>query len=74
MLIGFLRPLDEPQLAERLAARSVSAFAMELMPRITRAQSMDALSSQATIAGYRAVLLAARRPDLYKPLPEPEEK
>jgi NAD(P) transhydrogenase subunit alpha len=59
VLIGFLRPLDDPQLAERLAARSVSAFAMELMPRITRAQSMDALSSQATIAGYRAVLLAA---------------
>ncbi len=59
LLVGFLRPLDEPELAARLAARGVSAFAMELMPRITRAQAMDALSSQATIAGYRAVLLAA---------------
>jgi NAD(P) transhydrogenase subunit alpha len=58
-LIALLRPLDEPELAERLAKRGVSAFAMELMPRITRAQSMDALSSQSTIAGYRAVLLAA---------------
>ncbi len=58
-LIAFLRPFDAPQLARRLAERRVSAFAMELMPRITRAQSMDALSSQATIAGYRAVLLAA---------------
>jgi NAD(P) transhydrogenase subunit alpha len=59
ILLGFLRPLDEPELAAKLAARGVSAFAMELMPRITRAQAMDALSSQATIAGYRAVLLAA---------------
>lgn len=59
VLIGFLRPLDEPALAEQLAARRITAFAMELMPRITRAQSMDALSSQATISGYRAVLLAA---------------
>jgi len=58
-LIGFLRPLDQPELARRLAERNVTAFAMELMPRITRAQSMDALSSQSTIAGYRAVLLAA---------------
>jgi H+-translocating NAD(P) transhydrogenase subunit alpha len=59
ILLGFLRPLDEPELAAQLAARGVSAFAMELMPRITRAQAMDALSSQATIAGYRAVLLGA---------------
>jgi NAD(P) transhydrogenase subunit alpha len=59
ILLGFLRPLDEPELAAKLAARGVSAFAMELMPRITRAQAMDALSSQATIAGYRAVLLGA---------------
>jgi len=58
-LIGFLRPLDAPQVAKRLAERRITAFAMELLPRITRAQSMDALSSQATIAGYRAVLLAA---------------
>ncbi|MDH3211169.1 MAG: Re/Si-specific NAD(P)(+) transhydrogenase subunit alpha [Myxococcales bacterium] len=58
-LIAFLRPLDEPQLAKRLAAQGVTAFSMELMPRITRAQSMDALSAMSTIAGYRAVLLAA---------------
>jgi NAD(P) transhydrogenase subunit alpha len=59
VLIGFLKPLDQPELAARLAQRGVTAFSMELMPRITRAQSMDALSSQSTIAGYRAVLLAA---------------
>lgn len=58
-LIAFLRPLDEPALAARLAARNLTSFAMELMPRITRAQSMDALSSQSTVSGYRAVMLAA---------------
>ena len=58
-LVGFLRPLDEPELAARLAERGVNSFAMELVPRITRAQSMDALSSMSTIAGYRAVILAA---------------
>ncbi len=58
-LISFLRPLDEPEVSARLAEHKVSAFSMEFMPRITRAQSMDALSSQSTIAGYRAVLLAA---------------
>ncbi|MEE9606716.1 MAG: Re/Si-specific NAD(P)(+) transhydrogenase subunit alpha [Myxococcota bacterium] len=59
VLIGFLEPLDLPKLARRLARRGVTSFAMELMPRITRAQSMDALSAMSTIAGYRAVLLAA---------------
>jgi len=59
VLIGFLRPLDEPELAARLAARKVTSFAIELLPRITRAQSMDALSSMSTISGYRAVILAA---------------
>jgi NAD(P) transhydrogenase subunit alpha len=59
VLIGFLRPLDRADLAARLARRGVTAFAMELLPRITRAQSMDALSSQSTIAGYRAVVLAS---------------
>jgi len=58
-LIAFLRPLDEPELAVRLAARRLTAFSMELIPRITRAQSMDALSSMSTVAGYRAVILAA---------------
>jgi NAD(P) transhydrogenase subunit alpha len=58
-LIAFLKPLDLPKLAQRLANQGVTAFSMELLPRIARAQSMDALSSMSTIAGYRAVLLAA---------------
>jgi len=57
-LLSFLRPLDEPAIAARLAAAGITSFAMELVPRITRAQAMDALSSQASLAGYRAVLLA----------------
>lgn len=59
IVIGFSEPLTSPDSIAELAARGVSLFAMELMPRITRAQSMDALSSMATISGYRAVLLAA---------------
>ena len=61
VLIGFLAPLADPEGIERLRAQGVVAFAMESIPRITRAQSMDALSSQATVAGYKAVLLAADR-------------
>lgn len=60
-LIGFADPLSEPGECGALAARGVTLFAMELMPRITRAQSMDALSSMATIAGYKAVIMAADR-------------
>ena len=60
-LVALLRPLDEPARAQALAARRVTAFSLELLPRITRAQAMDVLSSQATLAGYRAVLLAATR-------------
>ena len=60
-LIAFLDPLGEPAIARALAARGVTALSMELMPRITRAQSMDALSSMATIAGYKGVLLAANQ-------------
>jgi proton-translocating NAD(P)+ transhydrogenase subunit alpha len=59
VLIGFADPLSLPDASRELAARGVSAFAMEMMPRITRAQGMDALSSMATLAGYKAVLLAA---------------
>jgi NAD(P) transhydrogenase subunit alpha len=59
VLIGFLKPLDLPDVARRLASQRVTAFSMELMPRISRAQSMDALSAMSTIAGYRAVLLGA---------------
>ena len=58
-LVGFLNPLGDPAGLEALAARGVTALAMEKVPRISRAQSMDALSSQATVSGYRAVLIAA---------------
>jgi NAD(P) transhydrogenase subunit alpha len=61
VVIGFLRPLDEPENLIRLIERKMTAFAMELIPRTTRAQTMDALSSMATIVGYKAVLLAAER-------------
>jgi len=59
VVIGFCEPLTAPRECADLAAFGVTTFAMELIPRITRAQSMDALSSMATIAGYKAVLLAA---------------
>ena len=59
LLIGFLEPLTDRVGVERLAERGVLAFAMESIPRITRAQPMDALSSQATVSGYKAVLIAA---------------
>ncbi|MBA3433515.1 MAG: Re/Si-specific NAD(P)(+) transhydrogenase subunit alpha [Actinobacteria bacterium] len=61
VLIGFLDPLTDDEGIARLRDRGVVAFAMESIPRSTRAQSMDALSSQATVAGYKAVLLAADR-------------
>jgi NAD(P) transhydrogenase subunit alpha len=61
VLIGFLAPLADPEGIERLAARGVVAFAMESIPRTTRAQVMDALSSQSTVAGYKATILAADR-------------
>jgi H+-translocating NAD(P) transhydrogenase subunit alpha len=59
VIIGFLKPLDEPAALEPVVARQLTAFAVELVPRITRAQSMDALSSMATVAGYKAVIIAA---------------
>jgi NAD(P) transhydrogenase subunit alpha len=61
VIIGFLKPLDEPAALEPVIARKLTAFAVELVPRTTRAQSMDALSSMATIAGYKAVIIAAER-------------
>ncbi len=60
VVIGVMEPLTEFDAMKSLAAKGVLAFSMELMPRITRAQSMDILSSMATIAGYKAVLLAAQ--------------
>src|SRR5580693_4570408 len=59
VLIGFLRPLGSLETIRELAATGVTSFSIELMPRSTRAQSMDALSSMATICGYKAVVLAA---------------
>lgn len=59
VLIGFLRALDSKESVQEIAASGARAFAVELMPRTTRAQSMDVLSSMATISGYKAVLLAA---------------
>jgi H+-translocating NAD(P) transhydrogenase subunit alpha len=59
VLIGFLRPLGTKEVVQQIADAGVTSFAVELMPRITRAQSMDALSSMANIAGYKAVLIAA---------------
>jgi len=58
-LIGFLRPLGSLETIREIAAAGITSFSVELMPRTTRAQSMDALSSMATICGYKAVLLAA---------------
>src|SRR5438105_507501 len=68
LLIGFLEPLSDPAGVEALAARGVTAFALESVPRITRAQPMDALSSQATVSGYKAVLLAAERLPRFFPM------
>ena len=59
VVVGLMRPLDDPALAQQLAARGATALAMELIPRSTRAQRMDALSAMSTVAGYKAVLLAA---------------
>ncbi len=59
ILVGFLRPLGTVETVQQVAATGVTAFSIELMPRTTRAQSMDALSSMATVCGYKAVLLAA---------------
>jgi len=59
VLVGYLRPLGDPELVQALASAGVTAFSMEAVPRVTRAQRMDSLSSQATVGGYRAVILAA---------------
>src|ERR1700674_2401191 len=59
VLVGFLRPLGSAETIQTIAGKGVTSFSVELMPRTTRAQSMDALSSMATISGYKAVLIAA---------------
>jgi H+-translocating NAD(P) transhydrogenase subunit alpha len=68
VLIGFLQPLTASDTVRALADAGVTSFAMEAIPRITRAQSMDALSSQATVAGYRAALLAAEELGRFLPM------
>jgi H+-translocating NAD(P) transhydrogenase subunit alpha len=68
VLIGTLGTLSHPELAEKLAKAGVTAISMDSIPRITRAQSMDTLSSQATVGGYKAVLLAAERLPKFMPL------
>jgi H+-translocating NAD(P) transhydrogenase subunit alpha len=67
-LVGFLQPYTNAAGITALAARKVTAFAMELMPRITRAQPMDALSAMSTVAGYKAVLIAANHLPKFFPL------
>lgn len=61
VVLGFLRPLDEPSQLVPALENQLTTFSMELVPRITRAQAMDALSSMATVAGYKAILLGAER-------------
>jgi proton-translocating NAD(P)+ transhydrogenase subunit alpha len=68
ILIGFLAPLTSPQTTRALAEAKATAFAMEAIPRISRAQSMDALSSQSNVAGYRAALLGAEEMGRFYPM------
>jgi NAD(P) transhydrogenase subunit alpha len=68
VLVSFLQALTSPELVQRLAARRVTSFGMEGIPRISRAQKMDALSSQANIAGYKAVLIAAESAPRFFPM------
>jgi H+-translocating NAD(P) transhydrogenase subunit alpha len=68
ILIGFLAPLSSPQTTRALADAGATAFAMEAIPRISRAQAMDALSSQSNVAGYRAALLGAEQMGRFYPM------
>jgi len=68
VLAGFLRPLDAPDTARRLASAGVTALAMELVPRISRAQKMDALSAMSSLGGYRAAIRAAEQLPKFFPL------
>ncbi|MBA2615025.1 MAG: Re/Si-specific NAD(P)(+) transhydrogenase subunit alpha [Actinobacteria bacterium] len=68
VLVGLLQPLVDGDLARSLAGRGVTSFSMDAIPRITRAQPMDALSSQSTVAGYKAVLLAAAASGKFFPM------
>ena len=68
VVVGFMQPLDVPERITRLADQGVTALAMELVPRISRAQKMDALSAMASLAGYKATLVAANRLPRFFPL------
>ncbi|MCY4234169.1 MAG: Re/Si-specific NAD(P)(+) transhydrogenase subunit alpha [Bacteroidetes bacterium] len=68
VVVGLLHPLDAPQRMSHLANRGITALAMELVPRISRAQKMDALSAMASLAGYKAVLIAASHLPKFFPL------
>ena len=68
VLISFLNPLGQPETIQQLANRKITAFGMEMIPRTSRAQSMDALSSQAGVAGYKAVLIAAAASPKFFPM------
>jgi NAD(P) transhydrogenase subunit alpha len=68
VLVGFLQPLTNTETVRALADAGITSFAMEAIPRITRAQSMDALSSQATVAGYRGALIAAQELGRFFPM------
>ena len=68
VVIGYMQAYARPDLVRRLKERGITSFAMELVPRISRAQSMDALSSQASVAGYKAVLIAANTLERFLPM------
>jgi NAD(P) transhydrogenase subunit alpha len=68
VLVGLLQPLADPGFVRRLAERRVTAFSMDAIPRITRAQPMDALSSQSTVAGYKAAVIAAEELGKFFPM------
>ena len=68
VLVGFLAPLSAPETTKALAEAGATAFAMEAIPRISRAQSMDALSSQSNVAGYKAALLGAQHSTRFYPM------
>jgi NAD(P) transhydrogenase subunit alpha len=68
IVVGFLQHFNYPERVKKLAERNITAFAMELIPRITRAQSIDALSSQAAVAGYKAAVIAANLSSRFFPM------
>jgi NAD(P) transhydrogenase subunit alpha len=68
VIVGFMQAYARPDLVRALKSRRITSFSMELVPRISRAQSMDALSSQASVAGYKAALIAANTLEKFLPM------